>query len=313
MNGLELSRQYFEAAGDPVFYERFQDVIPYLAFGLCGGGSECFGFDDAVSRDHDFEPGFCVFLPDEKLVDRRTEFLLERAYSSLPKEFAGFTRQRLSPVGGNRHGVIRTADFIRSKTGTQDGILTVGQWLTLPEQYLAEVTNGAVYRDDYGEFTEIRRRLAYLPEDIRLKKLAGHLLLSAQAGQYNFLRSISHSEPGAAQLAVFEFAKHYAACVFLLNRRYMPFYKWQFRAMRHLPLLGDTEEDLYLLLTTDNSPSMSTAKADMIENLCTSLISALQDSCLTDAICGDLEKHAYSVNDRIADASLRNADILAGV
>ena len=43
------------------------------------------------------------------------------------------------------------------------------------------------------------------------------------------------------------------------------------------------------------------------------MIGALQDQELTRASCGDLEKHAYSVNDRIADASLRNEHILAAV
>ena len=39
----------------------------------------------------------------------------------------------------------------------------------------------------------------------------------------------------------------------------------------------------------------------------------LQEQELTEAVCGDLEKHAYSVNDRIADAELRNLHILGGV
>ena len=55
---------------------------------------------------------------------------------------------------------------------------------------------------------------------------------------------------------------------------------------------------------------MSQAKADLIENLCSALITALQDQALTEALCGDLEKHAYSVNDHIADPELRNAHIL---
>ena len=34
---------------------------------------------------------------------------------------------------------------------------------------------------------------------------------------------------------------------------------------------------------------------------------------LTEAICGDLEKHAYSVNDGIEDAEIRNLHILAAI
>ena len=99
----------------------------------------------------------------------------------------------------------------------------------------------------------------------------------------------------------------------MLNRRYLPFYKWQFRAMRDLSLLGDEAETLELLLTTDNGATMARAKYDMIENLSSRIITVLQDQALTEAVCGDLEKHAYSVNDRIADPALRNAHVLTAV
>ena len=64
MNGLELSRAFFEECGRPMLEAQFPDLMPYLAAGLFGSGSECFGYDDDVSRDHDFEPGFCLFLPE---------------------------------------------------------------------------------------------------------------------------------------------------------------------------------------------------------------------------------------------------------
>lgn len=310
MQGLELTRTYFEAYGAPMLEQQFPEWANRLAVGLAGSGSECFGYDDEISRDHDFEPGFCIFLPEEDQLDRKTEFRLERAYAKLPDTFLGFSRPRLSPVGGNRRGVIRLGDFLEARTGTRDGRLSLAQWLRLPEHYLAEVVNGELFRTGDGEFARIRRELARQPEDVRAKKLAGHLLLMAQAGQYNYLRCIAHREPGAAQLAMGEFVRHCIAVIFLLNRTYLPYYKWQFRALRALPLLADEAETLELLLTTDNGGEMARAKADMAENLSGRIISVLQDQDLTQAVCGDLEKHAYSVNDRIADPELRNAHIL---
>ena len=72
MNGLELSEAFYRTHGAPMLQEQFPDLLPLLAVGLTGSGSECFGFDDDLSRDHDFEPGFCIFLPGEDAVDRRT-------------------------------------------------------------------------------------------------------------------------------------------------------------------------------------------------------------------------------------------------
>ncbi len=310
MQGLELSRRFFEEYGAPMLRERFPEWADRLAVGLVGSGSECFGFDDAVSQDHDFEPGFCIFLPEEELLDRRTEFQLERAYAALPKEFLGFSRPKLSPVGGNRRGVIRLGDFLEARTGSRDGTLSLDRWLRLEEQYLAEIVNGELFWTGDGTFAAIRERLSRQPADVRCKKLAGNLLLMAQAGQYNYGRCLAHGEPAAAQLAAGEFVRHAIAVIFLLNERYLPYYKWQFRALRQLPLLAGEAETLELLLTTDNGREMARAKQDLMENLASAIIAALQDQNLTEAVCGDLEKHAYSVNDHISDPALRNAHIL---
>ncbi len=313
MKGLELSERFYEQYGKPMLAEQFSELLPHLAVGLFGGGSECFGFDDEVSRDHDFEPGFCIFLPDESVVDRRAAFRLERAYYKLPKEYLGFARSNVAPVGGARHGVLRTGEFFTEKVGAPDGILTVSQWLTTPEHALAEAVNGKLFFDGRGEVTRIRKDLLHYPEDIRKKKLAGNLLLMAQAGQYNYLRCLKHGEPAAAQLAVGEFVKSAIETAFLLNGIYQPYYKWSFRAMRQLPRLSLLAETMEFLLTTDNTEELAESKYDMIEDTASDIIEELQHQDLTKAICGDLEKHAYSVNDGIADGDLRNLHILAAI
>lgn len=313
MGGIELAKDYFEACGRPMLEKEFRDVLPYLAAGLTGSGSECFGFDDEVSRDHDFEPGFCLFLPDEDTVDRRTAFLLERAYARLPKEFRGVRRSMMQPVGGPRRGVLRISDYFTEKTGTPDGVLTPEQWLRVPEQSLAEAVNGTLFFDNYGRMTEIRERLAFFPEDVFRKKLAGALLIMAQSGQYNYRRCLSRGETGAAQLAVFEFVQSAMSAIFLLNGVYRPYYKWSFRALRSLPLLSIEAELMEYLLTTDNDGETAEEKYTVIEGIASDVIDVLMDRKLTQAVCGDLEKHAYSVNDGIADGSLRNLHILAGV
>ena len=313
MKGLELAERFYEEYGKPMLFEQFSDLLPFLAVGLFGRGSECFGFDDDVSTDHDFEPGFIIFLPGEDAVDRQRAFRLERAYAKLPKEFMGFTRSAIAPVGGARHGVLRTAAFFQDIIGAPDGILTVSQWLTVPEHALFEATNGRLFYDGYGEVSAIRERLFQYPEDIRKKKLAGNLLLMAQAGQYNYRRCLAHGETGAAQLAVNEFVNALMRTVFLLNGAYVPYYKWSFRAMRALKKLSLLAETAEVLLTTDNGPESAESKIDMIEDAAADVIDELNAQGLTKAICGDLEKHAYSVNDSIADGEIRNLHILAAV
>lgn len=308
MNGIELSRKYYEEFGKPIIYEKFPSLVPYIAVGLCGQGSECLGFDDEVSRDHDFEPGFIIFLPGEYIIDRRQAFLLERAYSSLPKEFCGVKRAKIAPVGGARHGVMRTADFFESLVGTPDGSLPLTKWLTIPDFSLCEATNGEIFEDNYGEVTRIRASLLDMPEDARRKRLAGRLLMMAQSGQYNYSRCLAHKETAAAQLCAFEFSKRGAEAVFLLNRRPMPYYKWSFRAMRNLSTLGDLADTFEYLITTDNSPENAETKKEVIESVCKLISDEIANQGITEPD-SELERLAYSVNDSIKDFAIRSLNI----
>ena len=94
MKGLELSELYYREYGEPMIREIFPGIEGRIAVGLCGEGSECLGFDDEVSSDHDFEPSFCMWLTDED--HEKFGFALSRAYSALPKSFMGYERSSAS-------------------------------------------------------------------------------------------------------------------------------------------------------------------------------------------------------------------------
>lgn len=314
MNGIELSRAYFEEYGRPLLERDFASALPFLAAGFTGSGSEHYGFDDETSRDHDFEPGFIIFLPGEDVIDRRTEFLLERAYAKLPREFDGVKRLTVNPVGGRRSGVIRTADFYKRAAGTENGELSVPAWLNIPDYALSEAVNGELFFDNYGQVTAIRERLSAMPRDVLYKRLAGNLLIMAQAGQYNFTRCLCHGEYDAAQLAANEFVTAAIKCAFLLCGKYMPFYKWSFRALRELPYPEKLSSLLSYILKGDNADKKTAeSKYDAIEEVAAMITGELITLDMTDAICGDLEKHAYSVNDKIEDGNIRNLNVLSAV
>ena len=311
MKGLELSRSYYEACGLPMLERDFPELLPKLAIGLVGAGSECLGYDDEISQDHDFEPGFCIFLPSEDVVDRRSAFLLERAYAKLPNEFMGFQRSILSPVGGNRHGVIRLEDFLKNKLGVSWPDMSA--WMQIPEQYFVEVLGGELFRDDSGEFTRLREYLAAMPEDVVRKKLAGELLLMAQSGPYNYLRCIGHKETGAAQLATTEYCRAAMHAVFLLNRRYMPYYKWQFRALRDLRKLAETGPLLEAMLTGGNTGDEVQKKVETGEKVTALIAGELFSQGMIKDPEKELEAIAYEVNDTITDGWIRNLNILYAV
>ena len=51
MKGLDLAESYFRELGRPMIHERFPEYEDRIAAGFVGPGSECYGFDDEVSRD----------------------------------------------------------------------------------------------------------------------------------------------------------------------------------------------------------------------------------------------------------------------
>lgn len=310
MKGMELARRYYEAFGAPMIRAEFPEYEEMLAAGLTGSGSECYGFDDEVSVDHDFEPGFCLFLPGEEIVDRKTAFRMERAYARLPGEFEGFVRPKLSPVGGARRGVFRIEEFFRERIGCLPEEMNAERWLRLPEPVLAEAVNGEMFRDQLRLMEDQREILRHMPEEIRRKRLAGHLLMMAQSGQYNYTRCLRHGERGAAQWALFEFVRHGLGALFLLQGRYMPYYKWAFRALRELPGQAENAAAMEHMMTRGTDGEATEENADLIEAVAARVIDLLQEQKLTRANCGDLEKHAYSVNDGIGDGWLRNEPMM---
>ena len=330
MKGLEISKKFYLEFGEKMLTENFPEIIDKVAIGLIGSGSECFGYDDSVSTDHDFDPGFQIFIPDD--FDDKIIFKLKRAYDKLPMEFLGFKRAVLSPVGGNRRGVKKISDFLLEKTGTVDGNLTLYDYMRVPEESFAEITNGEIWRDDSKLLTKIRMKFLVLPKDILLKKLAGTLLLMAQSGQYNFKRSILHNEIGAAKLALYEFVKNTIHATFLLNEVYMPYYKWQFRALRNLSWPNDfiasdnnaiedidsfarmtLEEKLIYFLSIDEKNIKDEGIIGKIELIASMFINKLKSNELSKSPSDYLEPHAYEVNNKIKNNDLRNLHILAAV
>ena len=275
MKGLELSRAFWEDAVRPAIRETCPVLLPRLAAGLCGGGSDCLGYDDELSHDHGYAAGCMLFLAPE---DAETHgFLLSALYDRLPREFLGLLEQT---------GLFHTPETWR-------------EWMAIPSYALAAACAGEIFYDGSGDMTGIRETLRTgMPEDVRVKKIAGHAVLMAQSGQYNVSRCRRHGEEAAARLACCEFVNHTLAMLFLLNERHMPFYKWAFRAAKELPKLSELIPTLEALLREPDE--------DTIERVSAAVIEELRAQGLTDGGWDFLEPHAYAVMRRI-----RNPEIAA--
>lgn len=297
MTGLELSRRYYEEVGRPMLDTCFPFLADLSATGRVGEGSECFDLDDALSRDHDFGPGFCIWL-DDRLFCRYGK-ALSRAYWALPDSFSGIQRPE-SEVFHGRVGVFSITGFFSRFLGTTELPQTEQQWFSLPQEVLAFCTNGVVFSDPPGTFSTVRKHLlAYYPEQVRLKKLAAHCAIAAQAGQYNYPRCIQRDDRCAAIWALQQFLYHYQAAVFLLNRCYQPYGKLSCRALCRLPLLGQEAAPFINSIASDAHETQ-----DIIEHLCALMISTLNQQGLSRESSSFLLHHGVAVQSCITSAEL---------
>lgn len=307
MTGIDISKAYWEEYGKKMIEENFSEYKDRIAVGLVGHGSECFGFDDEISHDHDFDAGFSIWLTDED--EQLFGFKLFRAYSKLPREFMGVKLQKVSLFGNESKGVHKISDFYSQYTGKNGSPETWQEWLYTPSFYFAEATNGEVFCDPLGEFTRIRNEILHgMPEDVRLKKIASKCLVMAQTGQYNFERCLAHSEKASSQIALSKFCEHTAELIFLLNKCHAPYYKWLFRGMKKLDILGDREQILNELLCSRTLEDVN--KIDLIENLCSDIIRELKKQFSIETKGNYLEPYAYAINDKIKNSEIRNLHII---
>lgn len=312
MKGLELSRAYWERCALPMFRRELPAFLERAAVGLVGEGSECFGFDDAVSQDHDWGPGFCLWLPEEEWENWRQA--VEPLLSRLPDSFEGVPARMAPERRMGRVGPLSIEGFYARFLGMAQPPQSWKHWRLIPEHFLAVSTNGEVFSDGLGAFSAFREALlAYYPEDVRLKKIAARCMGMAQAGQYNLLRCLKRGETATAMLAAARFSEQAISMIFLLNKRYMPFYKWAHRGVSQLPVLGkETASCVTELAGMDwrLGARLESVAGETVESLCRMVAARLRADGLSDTAGDWLLEHGPSVQSRIETPELRRMSVM---
>ena len=235
MHALDLSQQYFQEVALPALERDHPQLLPRMAAGLVGNGSECYGYDDELSQDHDWGTDFYLWLTEE---DRERIPELQAWKQGLLAENPPEHPRDRSCYGADIR-VMSVGDFYRLLIGRDSAPQSLDDWLRIPETNLSLVTNGRVFMDNLGAFSDLRQSLlAYVPEDLRRKRIAAKCMLMAQTGQYNLLRMAKRGDMVAARVSAARFVELSMELAYLLNRRFRPYYKWLYRGLQELPLLG---------------------------------------------------------------------------
>lgn len=249
IGGLTLSKEYYETYGKPMIESKFPQYADKIAVGLVGEGSDCFGFDDAHSVDHDWGPGFCMWVSDTTYEEIGEA--LQEAYEQLPKEYKGYTYKE-SQQGQGRRGVLTISKFYESLLGKEncpnewyspggttrekadDGTKEKGfRWMEIPGHRLAAAVNGEVFRDEEGTFTAIRKQLVTgYPERLRYLELAEAMAKFSQSLQYNYGRMLKRGERVTAQIILADGVKETLKLLYLVAGEYAPHDKWLWAGLR---------------------------------------------------------------------------------
>lgn len=265
--GLELSRILYEEAVRPILDEAYPG-LPYAAARV-GAGSEVLGFDTARSADHDWGPRLDLFLAPEDAADyggQLDELLGER----LPKHVRGWPTHFLHGGPGDPVGHMELTDgrvnhrvFVKDVStwltdqlgiGTAPGRPTVGDWLAMPQQRLAEVTGGAVFHDGLGTLTDARKRLAWYPDEVWRYLLACQWQRISQEEAFVGRCAEVGDELGSA-VVTGRLVRDLMRLCLLLGRRYAPYSKWLGSTFAQLPVAETLSPILRGALTATEYPT----------------------------------------------------------
>ena len=235
---IENSRRFYQKQVAVMIKQRFAEYENRIAVGLSGEGSDCFGYDDFMSRDHDFGTGVCIWLTDEDM---------KLFGSSLAEEYQKLADQhpssRLTQRLSERRGVMSIHDYYSNILGidldTEKLIITEEDWQSLDHTCLATAVNGEVFRDDLGIFSAFRKLLLdYYPDKIWKIRIVNELHKFSASLQVNYARCMSRGDLVAARLCHFHGLEAAMQLFFLMKRVYPPYYKWTYRRLTELDSTG---------------------------------------------------------------------------
>jgi hypothetical protein len=245
MQGIELSRRFYIDIVRP-WLSQVAPELPYAA-ALGGYGSELLGFDDEVSRDHNWGPRIHIFLSREHF-DGHARRLVADFSSVAPANYLGEPigwRSRPHPpadgpeaAGAIEHGL--EFHTLESRLEHHFAVRSVEnlsaiQWLGFAEQKLLAFTAGAVFHDADGRLGRARERLAYFPDDVWLYKIACQWGRIAEEQAFVGRTGQVGDDLGSRVIAA-RLVRDVMRMGFLLERRYAPYAKWFGSGFARLPI-----------------------------------------------------------------------------
>ncbi|UCG43063.1 MAG: DUF4037 domain-containing protein [candidate division WOR-3 bacterium] len=263
MKGIGLSESLFSEVVRPLLQRLFPELLDNISAAILGDGSEVLGYDDEISRDHNFSPRVVLFFEDETF-DRVGSAVAEQLKSGLPGRHAGV--ELLEHGGRSALQVLPLPRHFLEYLGVAAMPATPLDWLKYDEQRLLELTAGRVFHDPSGRLAELRQRFGFFPEQVRLYLLRlAFVRMSECAGAE---RAVRRKDLVALRLYAGHFSYFAIKAAHLLERRYCPYHKWMARSLQGLGETGRKMHELVAALLSAATPEAArTGFLDVLELL----------------------------------------------
>jgi Domain of unknown function (DUF4037) len=235
VSGAQFARDFHWQVVAPILARHF----PRLghAAGRLGSGSDVLGFDDAMSRDHDWGARLTVLVDEgDRGAVPEAESLLER---ELPETFGGRPvrfAMTWSPALTHQVHVATVMDFAANRLGVdpRHGLSTL-EWLCLTGHSVLETVGGPVFCDTTRELGELKALLSWYPADVDgfVRASSWHRL----AQSLPFVgRTAETGQELQSRLICADLVTELIRLAFLVERRWIPYAKWRETAFERLPI-----------------------------------------------------------------------------
>lgn len=262
-SGAALSRIYYDELVGPAVFARWPG-LPHAA-GRLGSGSDVLGYDDVVSRDHDWGLRLNLLVPPDMVgqVGAHLDTALPDTFGGHPVRFS----TSWDPEIRHRVQVEAVHTFVASRTGvTASSSLLVVEWLSLTGQAVLEVTAGPVFVDTAGELTAARERLAWYPDDLWAYVVATDWVRIAQ--ELPFVgRAAERGDDLGSRVMASRLAGVAMHLAHLLERCWPPYAKWLGTSLSRLPRAETSAEPLLRALDARDWPTREDGLVDALRRL----------------------------------------------
>jgi len=239
--GQRLCEAFYRTAVAPALAAELAGTAHAAA--LLGRGSEVLGYDDEMSRDHDWRARVTILLTEQDLAAcGGPDEVAARLQHRCPAEFDGVpTAVHVTTIGRRIHQDLRL---------DVDADWTAADWIGLPEQQLCALTSGPVFHDEIGAAATLER-LAHYPPDVWRYLLAAAWWRVHPEANLVGRTGAAGDDLGSAMIAA-DLVAGFVRLAFLVEGTYAPYSKWLGSAFARLTLAPELGPTLTSILGATN-------------------------------------------------------------